>query len=269
MPWLKEHAPQIDWKKCRLIFNSDHCRFNCLEKGLPAVAHSQLHHKDHFDLPTPGLRVINGIEVCNVSAAQMFRYAANSNVRTAILAEEDFDMLEDTKNDGTEPSHERMGPFTATKAFGAKVSPEDYVKFKDKLFRDPPTKAQVLAKTPSCIHHLADTFNANLADKLPPHRPNLDYRIDLVPGSLPVKSRLRGMTRQEAEAVKLYVEDMLRKGHIRRSTSAFAASLLIARKPGGGIRICVDYRGLNEVTIKNRNAPPLIRDLLARISKAR
>jgi hypothetical protein len=55
---------------------------------------------------------------------------------------------------------------------------------------------------------------------------------------------------------------MLDKGFIRESTSPAAAPLLLAAKPGGGVRICHDYRGLNNVTVKNRYPLPLIRETL-------
>ena len=55
---------------------------------------------------------------------------------------------------------------------------------------------------------------------------------------------------------------MLDKGFIRESTLLATAPLLLATKPGSGIRICYDYRGLNIVTIKNRYLLPLIRKIL-------
>ena len=58
---------------------------------------------------------------------------------------------------------------------------------------------------------------------------------------------------------------MLGKGYIRPSTSPYTASVLIIKKPDGGLRIYIDYRALNVLTIKNRNAPPLIRETLARL----
>ncbi|WP_205684409.1 RNA-dependent RNA polymerase family protein, partial [Acinetobacter baumannii] len=69
--------------------------------------------------------------------------------------------------------------------------------------------------------------------------------------------------------VRAYVNEQLEKGFIRRSTSAAAAPVMLAYKPGGGVRFYVDYRGLNEATIKNRFPLPLVYDTLAQIRKAK
>ena len=69
--------------------------------------------------------------------------------------------------------------------------------------------------------------------------------------------------------VKEYVKDILGKGYIRPSTSPYTAPVLIVKKPDGGLRIYIDYRALNALTIKNRNAPPLIRETLARLYVAK
>jgi len=60
-----------------------------------------------------------------------------------------------------------------------------------------------------------------------------------------------------------------RKGFIRASTSPAASPVLFAKKPGGGLRFCVDYRALNALTIKNRYPLPLIQETLAQLSKAK
>ena len=69
--------------------------------------------------------------------------------------------------------------------------------------------------------------------------------------------------------VKEYVKDILGKGYIRPSTSPYTIPVLIMKKPDSGLRICIDYRALNTLTIKNRNAPPLIRETLARLYAAK
>ena len=97
----------------------------------------------------------------------------------------------------------------------------------------------------------------------------MDHAIDLVKDSAPPAKRAYGMSRDQAKVVKEYVDDMLGKGYIRPSTSPYAAPVLVVKKPDGGLHVCVDYRALNAVTIKNRNAPPLIRDTLAKLCAAK
>ena len=65
--------------------------------------------------------------------------------------------------------------------------------------------------------------------------------------------------------VKEYIDDILKKGYIRPSTSLYAAPVLIVKKLDGEIRIYVNYRTLNALTIRNRNTPPLIKDTLAKL----
>ena len=77
------------------------------------------------------------------------------------------------------------------------------------------------------------------------------------------------MSREQALVVKEYIDEMLGKGYIRPSTSPYAAPVLIVKKPDGGIRVCVDYRALNALTIRNRNAPLLIKDTLAKLCAAK
>ena len=69
--------------------------------------------------------------------------------------------------------------------------------------------------------------------------------------------------------VKKYIKEILGKGYIRESLSLYTVLVLIVKKPDGGLRVCVDYRALNALTIKNRNVPPLIHETLNRLYSAR
>ena len=62
---------------------------------------------------------------------------------------------------------------------------------------------------------------------------------------------------------------MLGKGFIRLSSSLYTVLVLIIKKSNGGLRVYINYRALNTLTIKNRNALPLIREILARLYVAR
>jgi hypothetical protein len=61
----------------------------------------------------------------------------------------------------------------------------------------------------------------------------------------------------------------LSKGFIVPSSSPFQSPILMAQKPGGGLRFCVDYRKLNSLTKKDRYPLPLIDEMLQRVSKAK
>jgi len=70
------------------------------------------------------------------------------------------------------------------------------------------------------------------------------------------------------EACKKWIEENLDKGFIRASSSLAGAPILFVKKGDRSLRLVVDYRGINEGTIKNRYPLPLIRETLMRISKA-
>ncbi len=65
-----------------------------------------------------------------------------------------------------------------------------------------------------------------------------------------------------------YLDDALARGVIRHSTSLAGAPVLFVLKTDGGLRLCVDYRGLNKVIVKNRYALPLISETLDRLTGA-
>ena len=77
------------------------------------------------------------------------------------------------------------------------------------------------------------------------------------------------MSRDEALELRRYLDENLSKGFIRASRSEATAPVLFAKKPGGGLRFCVDYRGLNAITVKNRYSLLLISDTLNRLRRAR
>ena len=76
------------------------------------------------------------------------------------------------------------------------------------------------------------------------------------------------MNKEELLYLRKTLTDLLGKNFIQVSQSPAAAPILLVRKPGGGIRFCIDYRGLNEQTIKDRYPLLLIRETLRNIGQA-
>jgi hypothetical protein len=117
-------------------------------------------------------------------------------------------------------------------------------------------------------------FSQQLADMLPPHRPGIDHKIPLKRDrngneETPPYGPLYSMNREELLYLRKTLTDLLGKNFIRVSNSPAAAPVLLVRKPGGGVRFCVDYRGLNELSVKDRYPLPLIRETLRNMAKAR
>lgn len=123
-------------------------------------------------------------------------------------------------------------------------------------------------KLPQHYHQHTQNFDAKAAERLPPHRP-CDHQVNLKLGAVPPSDPLYNMSVDELRVLRKWLNDNLKKGFIRPSTSPAASPVLFAKKPGGGLRFCVDYRGLNAITIKNRYLLPLLHETLSRVGTAK
>jgi len=110
-------------------------------------------------------------------------------------------------------------------------------------------------------HEFADLFSETEAKKLPPHR-SYDHPIPLEPGTTPPFGTIYPLSPTELETLRKYIEDNLNKGFIRHSQAPCGAPVLFVKKADGSLRLCVDYRGLNKISRKNRYPLPLIGELL-------
>jgi hypothetical protein len=95
---------------------------------------------------------------------------------------------------------------------------------------------------------------------MPPER-KVEFAIQLEPGTAPISKRAYRVSGTELVELKKLIDELLEKGYIRPSTSPWVALVLIVEKKDGTKRMCIDYRALNEVTIKNKYPLPRIEDL--------
>ncbi|XP_024654489.2 uncharacterized protein LOC106675134 [Maylandia zebra] len=114
-----------------------------------------------------------------------------------------------------------------------------------------------LSVVPSVYHDLREVFNKDKAQALPPHRP-YDCSITLLPGSPLPTSRLYNLSHPEKAAMEKYIKDSLAAGIIRPSSSPVGARFFFVGKKDGSLRPCIDYRRLNDITVKNKYPLPLI-----------
>jgi transposase InsO family protein len=122
---------------------------------------------------------------------------------------------------------------------------------------------------PQAYHDFMPLFLDDHARKLPPHRPGVDHAINLTPDFVPPFGPLYNMSPTELNAQKEWLDDNLAKGFIRPSSSPAASPMLFVKKKEGSLRPCLDYRGLNKGTIKDRYPLPLINETLTTVAKAK
>ena len=102
---------------------------------------------------------------------------------------------------------------------------------------------------------------------MPPPR-HLDHAIELEPGTRPYCRAPYRFNVDELKELKLQLDDLLKKGFIKPSVSPWGAPVLFQKKKDGTYRLCIDYRGLNRHTIKNKYPLPHIDELLTQLNGA-
>ncbi|KAJ6436919.1 hypothetical protein O9K51_10455 [Purpureocillium lavendulum] len=125
-----------------------------------------------------------------------------------------------------------------------------------------------LQEIPSAYRGWADVFSEEEAAKLPPLS-GRSHPIDLEEGRIPPSGPIYNLSEHELMVLREYIASAQKKGWIRRSISPAGSPILFVPKKGGKLRLCVDYRGLNKITKKNRTALPLISAILDRLGRAK
>ncbi|GAU10302.1 hypothetical protein TSUD_418910, partial [Trifolium subterraneum] len=105
-----------------------------------------------------------------------------------------------------------------------------------------------------------NVFPEDILD-VPPER-EVEFTIDLVPVTSPISMAPYRMSASELNELKKQLEELLEKKFIRPSVSPWGAPVLLVKKKEGTMRLCIDYRQLNKVTIKNKYPLPRIDDLM-------
>ncbi|GJY19241.1 putative reverse transcriptase domain-containing protein [Tanacetum coccineum] len=121
-------------------------------------------------------------------------------------------------------------------------------KSKEKQLEDVPT-----------VQDFPEVFPEDLPG-LPPIR-QVEFQIDLVPGVAPVARATYRLAPSEMEELSAQLQELFDKGFIRPSSSPWGAPVLFVKKKDGSFRMCIDYRELNKLTVKNRYPFPRIDDL--------
>ncbi|GKE45201.1 putative reverse transcriptase domain-containing protein, partial [Tanacetum coccineum] len=119
----------------------------------------------------------------------------------------------------------------------------------------------------SVVREFEDVFLEDLSG-LPPQR-QVEFRIDLVPGAMPIAKSPYRLAPSEMQELSGQLQELQDKGFIRPSHSPWGAPVLFVKKKDGSLRMCIDYRELNKLTIKNRYPLPRIDDLFDQLQGSR
>jgi hypothetical protein len=186
--------------------------------------------------PTPikGITTLQNNKICTISATSFRRIVNNANNR-----------------------YGKVEQFTLS-----------LYKINTALAKEIDKKPNIRTIVPPEYHDYLKIFEKANADKLPLHRPS-DHTIPLMDGFKPPFGPLYSLSRPELEELKCWLDENLSKGFIHTSLSPTAAPILFVKKGDGWFRLVIDYRGINEGTVKNRYPLPLLQDTLINLSKAK
>jgi Reverse transcriptase (RNA-dependent DNA polymerase) len=133
---------------------------------------------------------------------------------------------------------------------------------------DPHALEDIRRSVPPEYHELLPLFLPQTHRAVPPHR-QYENAIMILDNASPPFGPLYALSRHELESVREWILNNLSKEFILASSSPAASPILFVNKPDGSLRLCIDYRGLNEITIKDRYPLPLIHETLMRLEKAK
>jgi hypothetical protein len=201
-------------------------------EGVPIVIHGVSFQADLIILGTKGLDVVLGMD-------WMSKYQGHINcARKAITV---------TSSDGVQIEHIATMPSC-------------------KVYYKMSVAGLTLDQVPVVCEY-PDIFPEEMPDM--PLDWDIEFIIELIPRTAPIAQRPYRMNPQELEELKKQLTDMLSKGLIRPSASPWGSPVLFVDKRDSTIRLCVDYRKLNEVTIKNKYPLPKIKDLFDQLNGAK
>jgi hypothetical protein len=127
------------------------------------------------------------------------------------------------------------------------------------LAKEDDKKPDIHTIVPCEYYDYLNIFEKPNANKLPPHRPS-DHTIPLMDGFKPPFGPLYSLSHPELEELKCWLDENLSKGFIHTLSSPTTTPILFVKKQDSSLRLVIDYRGINEGTIKNRYPLPLLQN---------
>ncbi|KAI3470676.1 hypothetical protein Pfo_027339 [Paulownia fortunei] len=131
---------------------------------------------------------------------------------------------------------------------------------------DTSVETQLKPENVDVVQEFVEVFPDDLLG-LPPNR-EIEFVIDVMPGTTSISKAPYRMALTELKELKVQLQELLDKGFIRPSYSPWGAPVLFVKKKDGTLRLCIDYRELNKITVKNKYPLPRIDDLFDQLQGA-
>lgn len=234
IPWLKKHNPEVDWRTGKL-------------------------------------------ELTRCDCQQIQEIRGNTNTRRG--SEKGADAYENARLRKREKDSRPMGKARQTMDVDAVMTTEfnpewsdeelhEYVQIHHGDLHAVCATDEEKLKIPERYKEYEDVFTSPPLGELPEHGP-FDFTIELEEGKQPTYEPVRHLPEKHRQALKDFIRENLEKGYIRESKSSAAYPVTFAPKKDGTVRVCIDYRRLNEITKKDRHPLPLIIEIQMKIGRSK
>lgn len=263
--WMERHGVLIDTPNRKLIFQKDFCD----HVGAPYVDKRLEESRRLGVAPTvlaPQLVRDAGADLKDIPLHSSVRPPEHSQTTRKSTPNHGAKPNQQPSFDGRGPqicqigaaAFERLSRKKTVEIFAISMKDiQDELDKRAKPITDP--KSKLIPE----LYPWLDVFSKEEADTLPPRRPGIDHKIELLDDFKLRPARLTRQSNEELKVMKDFLEEHLRKDFLEYSKSDYASPILFAKKPGGGLRFCVDYRQLNKITKKNRTPLPLMDEILS------
>ena len=259
MSWLKNHDVHIECENRSLFFEFEYCLNNCLINNRLSIAYECEIKSTIID----SFKTLDTkTSIAKISIVAFMKMTFSDKNQIIAMWSKHFAMLnQSTEND----AYLLLSAFTINIAA---VSVQNYEKFFNKTKRKFVTMKKLKKRISENFHKYLNNWNLKKVNKISSHR-KWNHRINLKSESTSSVKKAYELSRDQVTVVKHYINDMLSKNFIRFSYFDYFSSVLIVKKSEDEFKVCVDYRALNALTIKNRNTSSLIREILVRLCAAK